>query len=141
VILHDRALREMVPVWRRARAAGIRLPATEDPSYASLAALLHHVLGASRRYMTWLCEKLVLPDPAIDPAPEADRVEHEVDRYLEHLLARWRLPLKDVEEPRFFVLHETNGEDMSCEAMLEHAVTHPMRHRLQLEELLEAQGA
>jgi hypothetical protein len=29
---------------------------------------------------------------------------------------------------------------MSCEGMLEHAVMHPIRHRFQLEELLEAQG-
>lgn len=140
VILHDRAMREFVPVWRRARAAGLRLPATEDPSYASLATLLHHVLRASRGYMVWLCEKLGLPEPAIDPAPEADRAEQEADRYLEHLLARWRLPLENAEEPQFFVMYKTNWEDMSGEAMLEHAVMHPIRHRLQLEELMEAQG-
>jgi len=67
-------------------------------------------------------------------------VEEEVDRYMDHLLERWRLPLEDVEEPRFFVTYPTNQEDMSGEAMLEHAVLHPIRHRFQLEELMEAQG-
>lgn len=140
VILHDRAMRELIPVWRRARAADIRLPQTQDPDYASLAAVLHHVLHASGRYMTWLCKNLGLPDPGIDPPPAPDRVEQEADRYLDHLLERWRLPLVDVEEPRFVVTYPTNHEDMSCEAMLEHAVMHPIRHRFQLEELMEAQG-
>jgi len=140
VILHDRAMRELIPVWRRARAAGLRLPATQDPDYVSLAALLHHTLRSSRRYMTWLCEKLGLPEPGIDPPPPVDRVEAEVDRYLDHLLERWRLPLEGVEEQRFFVTFPTNQEDMSGEAMLEHAVLHPLRHRFQLEELMESQG-
>ena len=81
-----------------------------------------------------------MSDPGIDPPPAPDRVEQEADRYLDHLLERWRLPLVDVEEPRFVVTYPTNHEDMSCEAMLEHAVMHPIRHRFQLEELMEAQG-
>jgi len=140
VLLHDAAMRELLPVWRRAKQRGITLPTTTDPSYASLQALLHHALRASRGYMTWLCEKLGLPDPGIEPAPEADHVEAEAERYLEHLLARWRLPLTEVEEKRFEAIHKTRwGEDMSCEGMLEHAVMHPHRHAFQLEELMEAQ--
>lgn len=141
VLLHDAAMRGLLPVWRKAKEAGITLPATSDPDYASLEALLHHALRASRGYMTWLCEKLGLPDPGIEPAPTADRVEAEAEPYLEHLLERWRLPLVGVEEKRFFETHTTRwGEDMSCEGMLEHAVMHPHRHRFQLEELMEAQG-
>lgn len=141
VLLHDKAMRELLPVWRTAKEKGITLPATSDPSYASLQALLHHALRASRNYMTWLCEKLGLPDPGIEPAPEADRVEADAERYLEHLLERWRLPLAGVEEKRFEAIHKTRwGEDMSCEGMLEHAVMHPLRHRFQLEEMMEAQS-
>jgi hypothetical protein len=45
-----------------------------------------------------------------------------------------------VEEGRFGATFKTRwGEDMSCEGMLEHAVMHPLRHRFQLEELMEAQ--
>ncbi len=141
VLLHEKAMRELLPVWKKAARAGVALPATTDPSYASLQTLLHHALRASRGYMTWLCEKLGLPDPGIRPAPEPGVVEQEADSYGEHLLERWRAPLAGAEEPKFFVTYKTRwGEDMTCEGMLEHAVMHPIRHRFQLEELMEAQG-
>jgi hypothetical protein len=141
VLLHERAMRELLPVWRKARRAGIRLPETKDPDYASPPAVLRHALGACRGYLTWLCEKLGLPDPGVDPVPALETVEDQAERYLEHLLERWRLPLVTVEEKRFFITHKTRwNEDMSCEGMLEHAVMHPIRHRFQLEELMEAQG-
>jgi uncharacterized damage-inducible protein DinB len=140
VLLHEREMMEFLSVWRRAKAADVRLPQTTDPDYASLEALLSHPLRSARGYLTWLCEKLGLPDPGIDPSPESDRVAKEADRYLEHLLARWRLPLAGVEEARFRGTYKTRwGEDMSPGGMLEHAVLHPIRHRFQLEELLESQ--
>src|SRR5208283_3733759 len=86
VLLHEQAMQALLPVWRRARAAQVQLPATRDPSYASLESLFHHALRAAGGYMTWLCEKLGLPDPGIDPAPDAPRVEREGERYIEHLL-------------------------------------------------------
>jgi hypothetical protein len=137
----EETLRELLPVWRRTKAAQVQLPSTTDPSYASLETLLHHGLRAARGYMTWLCKNLGLPDPGIDEPPEASRVEQEAERYIEHLLARWRLPLAEVDEKRFEAIHKTRwGEDMSLEGMLEHAVMHPLRHKFQLEELLETQG-
>ncbi len=36
VLLHERAQRALLPVWRRAKAAQITLPSTKDPDYASL---------------------------------------------------------------------------------------------------------
>jgi uncharacterized damage-inducible protein DinB len=141
VIIHERSMREFLPVWREAARRGVRLPATDDPDYASLHTLLHHVLRASRGYMTWLCEKLGLPDPAIEAAPPPDVVEREADRYLEHLLERWRAPLAGLEEERFQPIFKARwGADISGESMLEHAVVHPLRHRFQLEELMEAGG-
>ncbi len=126
-------------MWRRAVDAKVRLPTTDDPNYESLETLMHHALKASRGYMTWLCEKLGLPDPGISEAPAPDRVAREAEAYLEHLLARWRIPLADVEGSRFEAIHKSRwGEDMSLEGMLEHAVMHPHRHRFQLEELMEA---
>jgi hypothetical protein len=138
VLLHERALRSYLGTWRRAVAAHVKLPVTDDPSYVSLQTLLMHGLRAARGYMTWLCEKLGLPDPGIDEPPGPEKVEKEAERYLEHLLARWRLPLADVEEARFSAIHKSRwGEDMSLEGMLEHAVMHPQRHAFQLEELME----
>ncbi len=107
VLLHEKAMRELLPVWRRALDSNIRLPVTDDPSYASLGALLHHALRASRGYMTWLCEKLALPDPGINEVPEPDRMAREAETYLEDLLARWRVPLVDVEDSRFEAIHKT----------------------------------
>jgi hypothetical protein len=140
VLLHDRSMRDLLPAWKKALQAGVRLPVTQDPSYASLHTLLHHAFRASRGYMTWLCEKLDLPDPGIEPAPEPQVAGQEADRYLEHLLERWRRPLSGVDEAKFQGIFKSRwGEDMSCEGMLEHAVMHPIRHRFQLEELMEAQ--
>jgi len=141
VLLHEKALRDFIPTWRRAAQAAIPLPATDDPDYASLESLLHHVLRAARGYMTWLCEKLGLPDPGIDPAPAPGGIAKAVDGYVEHLLSRWRSPLSGVPEERFSRTHKTRwGVDMSCESMLEHAVVHPLRHTFQLGELLESRA-
>jgi len=137
VLLHDRALRELITVWKAARAKEIRLPQTSNPAYVSLVSLMQHVLGSAREYMTWLCGKLGLPDPGIDPAPEAVALEQSLDRYVEHLLERWRVPLADVEDSRFFVSHKTEDGELTCLVMLEHAAMHPMRHQFQLEELME----
>lgn len=91
--------------------------------------------------MTWLCDKLGLADPGIRAAPEPAVIAEQADDYLEHLLARWRLPLAGVTEADLEPIHTTRwGEKMSLEGMLEHAVMHPLRHRFQLEELMEARG-
>ena len=74
VLLHDKELREFLAVWRRARTANLALPATSDPDYASLEALLFHVLRAARGYMTWMCESLGLADPGIEAPPPVERV-------------------------------------------------------------------
>jgi len=138
VLLHEKALRDILPAWRAAKAARVALPPTTNAAYASLETVLQHVLRAARSMMMTLCEKLELPDPAIDEAPEPSRVEKEAERYIEHLLARWRIPLAGVDEKSFDLTYRTrNGEERSIMATLEHAAMHPMRHRFQLEELAE----
>jgi hypothetical protein len=141
VLLHERRLREFVAVWRRAKAANVKLPESTNAAYASMPALLLHGLGAVRNYMVWCCESLGLPDPGIETAPTAEQVETQADRYVAHLLERWRLPLADVDPPRFRETHKTRwGAELSIEGMLEHAVLHAEKHQFQLEELMEAQG-
>ena len=120
----------------------MRLPDTDDPNYASLEVLLHHVLTCARGYLQWICTQLELPDPGIDRAPPPERAPDEAAGYLTHLLARWRrAPLHDVppeayRKPVAQALTATN-----VEAMLEHAVMHPIRHGFQLRNLLAAQQA
>ena len=138
VLLHERELRAFVATWRRALAWGVRLPASDDPDTASPNAMARHVLNAAGRYMIWLTQKLGLPDPGIAEAPPVEAIEAGADAYLEHVLERWREPLRDVPERPFSETHVANwGEDFTLESMLEHAVVHPMRHALQLEELME----
>lgn len=142
VMLHDRHLRSFLVAWKRADAADIDLPPTEDPSYASRAALLRHVLGVPRSYLTWICEKVELPDPGIRPVPEVDRIVSEAEDYMEHMLQRWPLPLVGLEGEKLRDRTYTSrwGVDYSIAAMLEHAVMHPIRHEFQLQELMAAQN-
>jgi hypothetical protein len=141
VLLHERELRAFVATWRRAVAWGVTMPPTDDPDCASADAMARHVLNAAGRYMIWLTGKLGLPDPGIAEAPPVEEIEEHADAYLEHVLDRWRAPLRDVFPERFVETHVSNwGEDFTLESMLEHAVVHPMRHALQLEELMATQS-
>jgi uncharacterized damage-inducible protein DinB len=138
VLLHEKHLRSFLTTWREAKATGVALPETDHWAYRSLETILGHVLAAARGYMVWMCKQLGLPDPGIDPIPEDDELEAKVDAYLEHLLARWREPLAEVEPARFDEVYPSNWQVPYCiDAMLEHAVMHPIRHQFQLEELLK----
>lgn len=141
VFLKGQYLQEFLAVWRKAQAAQVQLPETDDPSYVSLEMLLTHVLRSTRSYMVWMCDKLALPDPEIEPPPPPETIEAEADTYLAHLIDRWRLPLAEVEEERFNQPeYRSNWGTLYCvEAMLEHAVMHAILHRVQLEELLAEQ--
>jgi hypothetical protein len=139
VLLHEAHLRRFFQTWKTAKAAKVALPSTDDPAYASLDALGRHVLGASRGYMVWMCEMLKLPDPGIRSAPDMAALSEEAENYMEHVLERWRAPLQglaneQLDTPEYPSRWQTL---YSIDAMLEHAVMHPIRHTFQLEELME----
>jgi len=141
VTLHERELRAFASAWREARAKGVALPATDDPDYESMETLLHHILRASRGYLTWICEVLGRPDPGVPPAPEADAVEAEANSYIHNLCEAWRthmawMPREVADSPASYLSRWKHP--YTIDAMLEHAVVHPMRHRFQLEELIGA---
>ena len=138
VALQEQHLKSFLEIWRKAKEKNIRLPETDDEDYESLETLLVHVLRASRGYMTWMCEKLNLPDPKIASIPNSEEVEQVADSFLEHLIERWRLPLGDIPEELFFDKTYTSrwGADYCIDAMLEHAVMHPIRHEYQLYNLI-----
>jgi hypothetical protein len=142
ITLQEKHLRKFVETWEKAEASEIKLPATDDPDYASYNALLRHVLRASRGYLIWICEQLGLPDPKVEQAPEAEAIPAKYSNYLEYLLGCWRDPLKDVPEENFYrPEYPSRWKTKYCiDAMLEHAVMHPIRHRYQLEKLLASQG-
>lgn len=141
ILLHEHNLRLLLATWKKAKKVGISLPITEDSDYRSLETLLHHILRAARSYMNWICQKLDLANPEIKEVPSVEQVESKADEYLNHLLERWRIPLEAVEEERFYhpCYQSTWGVDYCIDAMLEHAVMHPIRHSFQLEELMAKQ--
>jgi len=141
VVLHEKYLVSFLETWKEAKKFNIPLPKTDDKDYESLETLLQHVLGASGRYIKWICEKLELPNPNIKEVPKLENIESEVQEYVNYLVNSWRTPLKDVEEKKF---HNPSfksywGSEFCIDAMLEHAVMHPIRHLFQLQNLIEEQ--
>jgi hypothetical protein len=140
VTLHEEHLRRFLITWKRAKAASLALPPTTEPAYESLDTLLRHVLGAARGYMVWMCEALDLPDPEIRVPPEPAVLSQDPESYLEHVLELWRPPLLDVGDERLETPeYVSRWKTRYCiDAMLEHAVMHPIRHAFQLDELLHS---
>ena len=138
ILLQEKHLKSFLDTWRKAKELNIQLPKTDDKDYESLQTLLRHILRASRGYINWICEKLDLPDPGIDPPPKKEEIEQKANSYLEHLIDRWRVPLVDVPEEIFMDRTYTSRwkVDYCIDAMLEHAVMHPIRHEFQLLNLL-----
>ncbi len=142
VFLRAQYLLKFWQVWQQAKAAGLKLPETDDPSYVSLEALLAHALGADRSYLVWMCEKLELPDPQIRERPALNVIAAQAEAYIAHLNDHWRSPLADIEEERFYKQEYASnwGVRYCIDAMLEHAVMHPILHTEQLQELLAEQS-
>ena len=139
VLLHEEHLRRFVRTWRLALANSVTLPRTDDPAYASLGALGRHVLWAAGGYMVWMCEMLTLPDPGIRSAPDAAAIVRDAEKYMEHVLERWRAPLREIPDERLETPeYPSQWKTRYCiDSMLEHAVMHPIRHALQLDELIK----
>jgi len=139
VELHEQYLCNFLETWKAAKTANVELPKTDDPSYLSLEALLHHVWACARGYMVWMCEVLDLPEPEIDAAPGTERIENEAEDYLGHVIERWKQPLAGVAEKKFYrPEYPSRWKVNYCvDAMMEHAVMHPVRHKLQLRKLLQ----
>ena len=135
VALHERSLERFLEVWRRADAAGLELPLTDDEDYASRETLLVHVMGCAARYLTWICDQLELPRPALEEFPEVEGFPPLADRYMRTVLQAWATSLRTVrpeqaDHPTFV---SRWGVPYSIDAMLEHAVMHPVRHSFQLD--------
>jgi uncharacterized damage-inducible protein DinB len=141
VILHEKHMRSLLMLWREAKKQNVTLPKTDDSDYKSLEAVLYHVFRAARGYMIWMCNKLSLPDPKINRPPNVENINDEADKYLEHLLEKWLAPLVELPEEIFHnpSFKSNWGVDYSIDAMLEHAVMHPIRHEFQLKNLIDGQ--
>ena len=139
VLLQMGEMDRLFAVWKKAKRLGVKLPATRDPAYQSIDLLMRHPLRSCRGYLTWLCEVLHRPDPRVPDPPESEKVAAQGAAYLKVLAKAWEknvawMPTKGLYSVTVYTSRW--GAPMTVEAMFEHAVAHPMRHRLQLEELI-----
>ncbi len=137
VELHEVELRRFHGTWLAFRASGTPLPATDDPSYESNEHLAGHVLRSSRNYLTWIGDCVGRPVTDLDPETDPVTIAGRSAAFMEEVLAGWRRHLALLEDSELAPLTFKSrwGEDYSIEQMLEHAIVHPMRHRIQLERL------
>jgi hypothetical protein len=138
VALHEIHIKSFYRTWKQAKQLNIELPKTDDPYYKSLDTLLYHVLRSARGYMIWICAQLNLPDPKIDEAPLPEIVVENAEAYIDYLTTKWDHPLRDIPSKKFEdkVFKSNWGVDYCIDAMLEHAVMHPIRHEFQLKNLI-----
>lgn len=140
VELHERELHSFLEVWKRFVAAGRPMPeAHGDESYENRERLAGHVLMAARGYLTRIGEWVGRPVSDVDASQDPYEVVKRASEFSEEVLAAYRRHLSSITteelEPQ---VHRTRwGDLMSVENLLEHAVVHPMRHRIQLERILE----
>jgi hypothetical protein len=138
VELHEVELQRFFDTWLAFRASGIGLPATSDPNYASPDHLGGHVMRAARNYLTWMGDCVKRPVTDVDLDNDAVRLAGRGRAFLDEVIAAWRRHLEALEDAELApaAFKSRWGEDYTVEQMLEHAVVHPMRHRIQLERLM-----
>ena len=143
VELHEREMRAFEDTWKRYAATDLPVPeAHGDENYSSRERLHAHVLFAARGYLTRIGEWLGRSVTDVDATTDAAAASARAAALMDEILAAYRRHLASVTteelEPQ---KHKTRwGELMSVEMLLEHAVVHPMRHRIQLERLLESRA-
>ena len=140
VELHERELGRFYEVWQAFCASGTPLPATDDPSYASPEHLGGHVFRAARNYLTWIGECVNRPVTDVDTDTDPVSIARKGRAFVDEVLAAWRRHLALLEDREMTPATRKSrwGEDYNIEQMLEHAVVHPIRHRIQLERLMSA---
>ena len=139
VELHEREMRAFLEVWGRYVASSLPLPeARGDESYTSHDRLGGHVLLAARNYLTRIGEWVGRPVTDVDACQDPGEALGRAEAFAADVLAAYRRHLAEVTTEELEAqVHRTRwGELMSVENLLEHAVVHPMRHRLQLERIL-----
>ena len=139
VELHEPELRSFVSTWRRFVASGKPMPeARGDADYESPERLVAHVQGSARSYLLWVWEVLERPIEGLPLIRDAKVIVPRLDEFMEETLAGWRRHLVPLENEQLSPKQYLSrwGEPHTIEQILEHAVVHPMRHRIQLERIL-----
>jgi uncharacterized damage-inducible protein DinB len=137
--LHDAELRAFLATWRRYARSGVPMPdAHGDEDYESIDRLGTHVLKAARSYLVRITEFLGRPAADLDMAEDVKDLTARADEFVDAVLEAYRRHLASASDDEMNAwVHKTRqGNPISIEMMLEHAVVHPMRHRVQLERIL-----
>lgn len=142
VALHETHLRRFYETWKEAERRRLPWPVIDDPDYASPEALLVHVVRCAAGYLAWTCRNLGLPMPDLGARPDPETIREQAEARLETILAAWRTALVSVtqEQADERSFPAPWGPMYCVDAMLEHAVMHPIRHTHQLERWL-AEGS
>jgi uncharacterized damage-inducible protein DinB len=144
VELHERELRAFLAVWKRFVAANLPLPeAHGDEHYENRERLAGHVLMAARGYLSRIGEWVGRPVSDVDGSQDPHDVVARLAEFADDVLAGYRRHMAEITEQELEPqVHRARwGDLMSVENLLEHAVVHPMRHRIQLERILESRPA
>jgi len=137
--LHEAELRAFLATWRRYARAGLPMPeAHGDEDYASIDRLGTHVLKAARSFLARVTEWLGRPASDLDMAEDVKDLSARADAFTDALLEAYGRHLASATDEEMGAwIHKTRqGNPISIEMLLEHAVVHPMRHRVQLERIL-----
>jgi uncharacterized damage-inducible protein DinB len=141
--LHEAELRAFLATWRRYARAGLPMPeAHGDEDYESIDRLGTHVLKAARNFLARITEWLGRPAADLDTTEDVAELAGRADEFVESILEAYRRHLVSTTDAELDPqVHKTRlGRLMSVEMLLEHAVVHPMRHRVQLERILANGG-
>ena len=138
VELHEIELNRFYDTWQRFLASGTSLPETDDPSYQSAHHLGGHVFRAARGYLTWIGVCVKRPVTGLDVDTDAASIAEKGRPFVDAVLEAWRRELALLEDAELAAgtYRSRWDQDYNIEQMLEHAVVHPMRHRIQLERLM-----
>jgi len=144
VELHEQEMKSFLEIWKRFVSSSLPMPdAHGDESYADRERLAGHVMMAARGYLTRIGEWVSRPVTDVDDTKDAYEVVGRIEKFSDDVFAAYRRHLAEITtEELEQQIHRTRwGELMSVEQLLEHAVVHPMRHRIQLERILEGREA
>jgi len=139
VELHEVELRNFHATWRRFVASGKPMPvAGGNAHYEDAERLVAHVQAAARSYMLWIWERLEQPVEDLPLIRDPDIIVPRLEEFMEETLDGWRRHLAALEGAQMGPAQHISrwGEPHTIEQMLEHAVVHPMRHRIQLERIM-----
>jgi hypothetical protein len=139
VELHERELTAFVSTWRQFVQSGKPMPdGLGDPDYDSAERLVAHVQGSARSYLLCVWEVLERPIEGLPLIRDPAIIVPRLDAFMAETLDGWRRHLAPLENEQLSPTQYLSrwGEPHTIEQLLEHAVVHPMRHRIQLERIL-----